>query len=346
MVKKVRISVAMVSYNGGRHIREQIASILPQLGEEDELVVSDDGSTDQTIGIIREYQGQDARVRLVEGPRKGIKKNVEHALRHTNGDYIFLADQDDIWMPDKVKQVMEAFRQQKAMVVIHDASVFEEKPSKEISSGCGMQPHHAVDGRDGITGVENDVEAAHGSLAEPDNGMPESCRGLGGVGNSVPKGYSNHGGVGSSVPEGCSSHGGKDYSAGSVKRNIIIESFFQYRGSRAGVFKNMMKNSYIGCCMAFRRELLLTALPIPGRIEMHDQWIGVLGDYVAGKSCFLQKKLLLYRRHGENNSSMKHYGIGKMLRNRIVFFGYFFVRILQFQQKRQRFFGNFKKNNG
>ncbi len=75
-------------------------------------MVSDDGSADQTLGIIQEYQRQDARVRLVEGPGKGIKKNVEHALRHTEGDYIFLADQDDIWMPDKVKQVMEAFRRQ------------------------------------------------------------------------------------------------------------------------------------------------------------------------------------------------------------------------------------------
>ncbi len=259
MVKKPKISVAMVSYNGGRYIGEQIASILPQLGESDELVISDDGSTDQTLPVIREYQGQDARIRLVEGPRKGIKKNVEHALRHTKGDYIFLADQDDIWAPDKVKEVMGAFAGQKAMAVIHDAAVFEEK--------------------DGV-------------------------------------------------------------------RNVTIDSFFQFRGSRAGVFKNMLKNSYIGCCMAFRRELLSIALPIPGRIEMHDQWIGVLGDYIAGKSCFLQKKLLLYRRHGENNSSMEHYGIGKMLRNRLVFFSYFFVRILQFQQKRRRFFGNFKKNNG
>lgn len=282
MVRKTRISVAMVSYNGGQYIGEQIASILPQLGEQDELVVSDDGSADQTLGIIREYRRQDARVRLVEGPGKGVKKNVEHALRHTEGDYIFLADQDDIWMPDKVKQVMEAFRRQKAMVVIHDAAVFQEGSPKEGLSGSG----------------------------------------------------GSHAGAGSPVPE-----------AGSG-RQITMESFFQYRGSGPGVFKNMLKNSYIGCCMAFRRELLPAVLPIPGKIEMHDQWIGVLGDYVAGKSCFLQKKLLLYRRHGENNSSMEHYGIGKMLRNRIVFFGYFFVRILQFQQKKQRFFGNFKKNNG
>lgn len=83
MVRKTRISVAMVSYNGGQYIGEQIASILPQLGEQDELVVSDDGSADQTLGIIQEYQRQDARVRLVEGPGKGVKKNVEHALRHT-----------------------------------------------------------------------------------------------------------------------------------------------------------------------------------------------------------------------------------------------------------------------
>lgn len=145
MVRKTRISVAMVSYNGGQYIGEQIASILPQLGEQDELVVSDDGSADQTLGIIQEYQRQDARVRLVEGPGKGVKKNVEHALRHTEGDYIFLADQDDIWMPDKVKQVMEAFRRQKAMVVIHDAAVFQEAPHREGLPGSGGS--HAEIGR-------------------------------------------------------------------------------------------------------------------------------------------------------------------------------------------------------
>ena len=254
----VRVSVAMVSYNGEKYLKEQIESVLQQLGPEDELVVSDDGSTDRTLEILEEYQNRDARVRLLQGPGRGIKKNVEHVLRHTRGSYIFLADQDDIWAPDKVDQVLRAFQEKNAMVVIHDAKVFEGEK-----------------------------------------------------------------------PEG-----------------IVMDSFFAFRGSGAGVLKNMIKNSYIGCCMAFRRELLGAILPIPGRIEMHDQWIGILGDYTAGKSCFLPETLLFYRRHGDNNSSMKHYGIGKMLRNRIVFFGYFFVRILQFQQKKQRFFGNFKKNNG
>ena len=98
--------------------------------------------------------------------------------------------------------------------------------------------------------------------------------------------------------------------------------------------------------MAFRSKLISDILPIPKDMPMHDQWIGILGDYASGKSCFLPETLLLYRRHGDNNSSMKHYGIGKMLRNRLVFFSCFFVRIVHFRQKRHGFLGNFKKNNG
>ena len=100
---------------------------------------------------------------------------------------------------------------------------------------------------------------------------------------------------------------------------ILMESFFAFRRAKAGVLKNIIKNSYIGCCMAFRRELLSTILPIPEGIEMHDQWIGILGDYHAGKSCFLSEPLLLYRRHEDNNSAMSHYGMVRMIRNRMVF---------------------------
>lgn len=255
--EEFRVSVAMASFNGARYIKEQLDSILSQLREVDELVISDDGSTDETLAIIEEYQRQDRRIRLVKGPGQGIKKNVEYAIAQATGDYIFLADQDDIWMPGKVERVLQAFEEHKSFVVIHDAKVFE----------------------------------------------------------------------------------------GEDREHVIMESFFAFRGSRAGVLKNMIKNSYIGCCMAFRRELKAIILPIPGKIEMHDQWIGILSDQVFGNSCFLQEPLLLYRRHGENNSNMTHYGLGKMLRNRIVFFGYFFGRILQIRHNKQVNFGNFKKND-
>ena len=106
MVEKVRISVAMVTYNGSRYIREQMDSILKNLKEQDEVVVSDDGSTDGTLDILAEYQEKEPRIRMIEGPRQGIKKNVEHALRHCKGEYIFLSDQDDIWTDDKVDKVL------------------------------------------------------------------------------------------------------------------------------------------------------------------------------------------------------------------------------------------------
>lgn len=257
MVKDIRISVALPAYNGEAYIRQQLDSILRQLQETDELVISDDGSADETVSIVREYQYRDNRVRLLKGPGQGIKKNVEHALLHARGQYIFLADQDDIWLDGKVERVMQAFAQQEAAVVIHDARVFADEDISQIR----------------------------------------------------------------------------------------MDSFFAFRSSGPGVIKNIIKNSYIGCCMAFRRELLEVILPIPTQIEMHDQWIGILGDYFAGKSCFLPGPLLLYRRHGANSSSMEHYGLGKMLRNRVVFLFCFCKRILRNRKKRRGNLVKFKKND-
>lgn len=108
-----RVSVALAAYNGERYIRQQIDSILQQLGDRDELVISDDGSTDRTIQIIRSYTSKDPRVRLLAGPGRGIKQNIAHALANTKGAYIFLADQDDVWMPDKVRRVLAVFREKK-----------------------------------------------------------------------------------------------------------------------------------------------------------------------------------------------------------------------------------------
>ena len=132
MVDQIRISVAVVTYNGVRYLAAQLDSILNQLGEEDEVVISDDGSKDGTIDLIRSFQKTDSRIRLIQGPGKGVKKNVEHALLHTRGKYIFLADQDDIWLDTKVETVMNCFREKQCMVVIHDAHVFAGENFKEF----------------------------------------------------------------------------------------------------------------------------------------------------------------------------------------------------------------------
>ena len=114
------ISVCIATYNGERFIREQIDSILRQLSSDDEIIVSDDGSTDNTISIINSID--DKRIRVIEGPRKqSPTSNFECALKASKGDYIFMSDQDDVWKPNKVNICMEWL--QRYDCVVSDAEV-------------------------------------------------------------------------------------------------------------------------------------------------------------------------------------------------------------------------------
>ena len=114
------ISVCVATYNGEKFIREQIESILCQLSSDDEIIVSDDGSTDGTIVIINCIG--DKRIRIIEGPRKHSPTfNFENALKEAKGDYIFLADQDDVWKTNKVEVCMKWL--QKYECVVSDAEV-------------------------------------------------------------------------------------------------------------------------------------------------------------------------------------------------------------------------------
>lgn len=98
------ISVCMATYNGSKYLKEQIDSILNQLSDDDELVISDDHSTDCTRSIIESYQ--DIRIKLfLNELDKGVTRNFENALLHSHGDIIFLADQDDVWFPNKIEEM-------------------------------------------------------------------------------------------------------------------------------------------------------------------------------------------------------------------------------------------------
>lgn len=221
-----KISVAMATYNGEKYIKDQIDSILKNLNENDELIISDDGSLDSTRKIIDLYN--DKRIKLIDGPKKGVKQNFANAIQNTTGKYIFLADQDDIWIDNKVKIVVDTFKKNNSTLVIHDAQVFDNENKK-----------------------------------------------------------------------------------------ILYQSFFKYRNSGPGIIKNIYKNTYIGCCMAFDSKIKEKILPIPDDIEMHDQWIGILNDIYYNKAIFIEDKLIKYRRHSNNVSQMKHYSVITMLRNRM-----------------------------
>lgn len=210
----MNVSVAMATYNGERYLKPQIDSILSQLGSEDELIISDDHSSDGTLSIIEEYMEADPRVKLFMNQESGVTSNFENAIKRTKNDIIFLSDQDDVWKPEKVEIVK---------------SYYEKNPHIQMIMSD-------------ITVVDNDL-------------------------------------------------------------NTTIESFYQYIGSRPGVIKNVIKNTYIGCAMSFRKELIAKILPIPRNVPMHDMWIGLVAD-MNKTAMMIPEKLIYYRRHEANVSSV------------------------------------------
>lgn len=121
----MKISVCLATYNGEKYIKEQLDSILPQLSANDEIIISDDNSTDDTINIIRSLN--DDRIKIFVNKTKGIVKNFENALNNASGDIIFLSDQDDVWKNDKVKKILSAFSSDNSLtLVFSNAEIIDE----------------------------------------------------------------------------------------------------------------------------------------------------------------------------------------------------------------------------
>lgn len=114
----------MASFNGEKFIKEQINSILVQLNTNDELIISDDGSTDMTLETIRGIDDKRIKLFLNENSH-GYVRNFENALKHATGDYIFFSDQDDIWLPNKVEILLPYLKSDN--FVISDAYITNEK---------------------------------------------------------------------------------------------------------------------------------------------------------------------------------------------------------------------------
>lgn len=100
------ISVALCTYNGQRYLREQLESLLAQTYSNMEVVAVDDGSTDRTVELLREYAIRDSRLRVFVNPRNlGFVRNFEHAISLCKGTLIAPCDQDDIWLRHKLRML-------------------------------------------------------------------------------------------------------------------------------------------------------------------------------------------------------------------------------------------------
>lgn len=233
-------SVVLACRCGMPYLTDQLDSIIAQMSTDDELIVADQGSDDGSWEEIQSRVAVDPRIRAIRtaapttGGRKGCRQspnpvvaNFGAGLAEARGELVFLSDQDDIWLPHKMRRAGEWFADHpRLMAICADADL--------------------IDG----------------------NGQ------------------------------------------------LLAPSFFRLRGSGPGFLRNWMRNTWQGCSMVFRRELLELVLPLPPRLPMHDQWIGLLAD-AAGEIRFVDEIWIRYRRHGANLSALVPSGVCRRISNRL-----------------------------
>ncbi len=219
------VSVALAAYNGEKYIAEQLSSILSQIGENDEIIVSDDNPSGKTKTAVLSIN--DSRIKYIEGKGTGVVDNFETALNACGGDFIYLCDQDDVWLPGKY-----------------------EKVQLELQKGADLVLHNAL-----ITDSEL-------------NPTGKSC--------------------------------------------------FEIYNTKTGLFKNLIKNSFVGCCMAFNRCLLEESLPFPGKLPMHDWWIALVAFKKRKNVSLIDEPLILWRRHSQNVTGTAAASLKDKLRFRLI----------------------------
>jgi len=204
-----KISVCIPTYNGGNYVAAQIQSILEQLADHDEIIVSDDSSSDETIEIIEGFS--DIRIVLLKNNNfRSPIYNLENAIKRATGDIIILADQDDIWLPGRVALIVNELS--KCDLTMTDALIVDEE------------------------------------------------------------------------------------------LNYTGRTLFQILGANTGFISNLIRNKFVGCCMAFNKAIKSDILPFPENLPMHDQWIALISSLYYSIN-LIYEPTLLYRRHGANASS-------------------------------------------
>ena len=122
----MKISIAMATYNGAKYIQEQLQSFAHQTRQPDELIITDDCSTDRTEAIIREFaKTAPFTVEFHRNEKNlGYCGNFNAALMNTTGDLVFLSDQDDVWFPEKIEHMIDVSESNPgALVVMNDAAL-------------------------------------------------------------------------------------------------------------------------------------------------------------------------------------------------------------------------------
>ena len=137
-VKKVQI--LMSTYNGEEYIREQLDSILGQSYPDVDILIRDDGSTDDTYVIVKEYEEMHSNIRAYQGENIGVNRSFFELLTKSDGDYVGFCDQDDYWLPEKIEKAVEHLEQMQGpalycgakTLVDENLEPFEEQQDTDI----------------------------------------------------------------------------------------------------------------------------------------------------------------------------------------------------------------------
>ena len=207
-----RFSICIPTFNGARYIKEQLNSIIPLLNKQDEIIVLDDCSSDGTLATLKTIEFPGLQV-FQNDVNNGLLKSIEKLLRLANGSYIILADQDDIWLPNRISTVVDLLESGIDFIVT-DAVV--------VDSAC----------------------------------------------------------------------------------NVITNSYFEKVKVSNSFLINFYSCGILGCCIAFNRKLLSSALPFPNNsLIPHDLWLYLVAKLTYSKILFSPEKCILYRRHKNTVSS-------------------------------------------
>lgn len=130
------ISIALCTYNGEKHLPEQLDSIINQTYKSIEIIVVDDCSSDRTLSVLQEYARKYSQIKVYSNTEnKGYSKNFEYAISLCKGDYIAISDQDDIWVLDKLESLLNKIRIDDDLLVYSNSLLVDEN-GKSLNKTC------------------------------------------------------------------------------------------------------------------------------------------------------------------------------------------------------------------
>ncbi len=139
------ITVLLAVCNGQQYLREALDSVLAQTFRDFEFLIIDDGSTDQTLPVLKEYEKRDPRIRLISRPNKGLTNTLNEGLALARGEYLARMDADDVCLPNRFEKQIEYLQQHPNCVLLGSRVLLMDPQGWPIREMCKEQTHEQID---------------------------------------------------------------------------------------------------------------------------------------------------------------------------------------------------------